>query len=91
MEKEEIVVDSEIFQNLGSCDLRLAEKPKQYSGGSVQRGRRLGWGTRDFPGGTVAKNLPANTGDIRHEGSTPGFGSSLGVKKWQSTSELLPG
>ena len=78
MEKEEIVVDSEIFQNLGSCDLRLAEKPKQYSGGSVQRGRRLGWGTRDFPGGAVAKNLPADAANTGATGLIPGSGRSPG-------------
>ena len=27
-----------------------------------------------FPGGTVVKNLPANPGDIRDVGSTPGLG-----------------
>ena len=31
-----------------------------------------------FPGGTVVKNLPANTGDTRDEGSIPGSGRSPG-------------
>ena len=30
-----------------------------------------------FPGCTVVKNLPANTGDSRDLGSTPGLGRSL--------------
>ena len=32
-----------------------------------------------FPGGTVVKNLPANTGDTRDAGSIPGSGRSPGV------------
>ena len=35
--------------------------------------RRLG-----FPCGSVVKNLPANAGDVRHTGSTPGLGRSPG-------------
>ena len=31
-----------------------------------------------FPGGTVVKNLPANSGDIRDMGSITGLGSSPG-------------
>ena len=31
-----------------------------------------------FPGGTVVKNLPANTGDTRDAGSIPGSGRSSG-------------
>ena len=34
--------------------------------------------TTGFPGGTVAENLPANAGDIRHKGSIPGSGISPG-------------
>ena len=30
------------------------------------------------PGGSVVKNLPANAGDARDAGLTPGLGSSLG-------------
>ena len=30
-----------------------------------------------FPGGTVVKNLPHNTGDLRDMGSIPGSGESL--------------
>ena len=33
--------------------------------------------TRYFPGGSVVKNLPANTGDLRNTGSIPGSGRSL--------------
>ena len=29
-----------------------------------------------FPGATVLKNLPVNTGDARDEGSMPGLGRS---------------
>ena len=32
-----------------------------------------------FPGGSVVKNLPANTGDAGDVGSTPGSGGSPGV------------
>ena len=32
-----------------------------------------------FPGGTVVKNLPANTGDTRDMGSIPNSGRSPGV------------
>ena len=32
-----------------------------------------------FPGGAVVKNLPANAGEVRVEGSTPGLGRSPGV------------
>ena len=32
-----------------------------------------------FPGGSVVKNLPANTRDIRDMGSIPGLGRSPGV------------
>ena len=31
------------------------------------------------PGGTVVKNLPANAGDTRDEGSIPGLGRFPGV------------
>ena len=33
-----------------------------------------------FPGGAVVKNLPANTGDARDAGSTPGSGRSPGAR-----------
>ena len=33
------------------------------------------WG---FPGGSVVKNLPANTGNVRNAGCIPGLGRSLG-------------
>ena len=32
-----------------------------------------------FPGGTVVKNLPANTGDMREVGSIPGSGRYPGT------------
>ena len=34
-----------------------------------------------FPGGTVVKSLPANAGDTRDVGLTPGSGRSPGVGK----------
>ena len=40
-----------------------------------------------FPGGSVAKKLPAYAGD---EGLVPGLGRSL-VEKWQPTPVPLPG
>ena len=30
----------------------------------------------DFLGGSVVKNLPANAGDLRYSGSSPGLGRS---------------
>ena len=33
---------------------------------------------RDFPGGSVVKNLPANTGNAGDTGSSPGSGRSPG-------------
>ena len=33
---------------------------------------------RDFPGGSVVKNPPANIRDTRDAGSIPGLGRSLG-------------
>ena len=38
-------------------------------------GSEVRWG---FPGGSVVKNSPANTGDIRDVGSIPGSGRSPG-------------
>ena len=34
--------------------------------------------SKGFPGGSVVKNPPANSGDARDMGSTPGSGRSLG-------------
>ena len=36
------------------------------------------------------KNLPANAGDTRDEGSIPGFGRSPRGGKWQLTQVFLP-
>ena len=36
---------------------------------------------KGFPGDRVVKNLPANVGDARDVGSTPGSGRSPGEKK----------
>ena len=33
-----------------------------------------------FLGGSVVKNLPANAGDIKEEGSIPGWGRNPGVR-----------
>ena len=41
-----------------------------------------------FPGGSMVKNLPANTGD---EGSNSGLGRFPWRRKWQPTSVFLPG
>ena len=49
---------------------------------------------RSFPGGEVAKNLPANAGDTRDTGSIPGSGRFPGVpwnRKWHPTPIFLPG
>ena len=40
-----------------------------------------------FPGGSVVKNLPVNTGDM---GSIPGSGKIPWRKKWQPTPVFLP-
>ena len=37
----------------------------------------------------MVKNLPANTGNIRDAGLTPGSGRSLGGKKWHPTPVFL--
>jgi len=42
----------------------------------------LGWG---FPGGSVIKNLPANTGVPKGTKSIPGLGRSHFSRKWQPT------
>ena len=39
----------------------------------------------------VVKNPPANAGDIRDAGSTPGSGRSPGDLAWQPTPVFLPG
>ena len=43
---------------------------------------------RPSPGGSVAKNLPANAGD---SGWIPGLGRSPGWREWQPTPVSLPG
>ena len=44
-----------------------------------------------FPGGSVVKNLPANTGDIRDASSILRFLQNPCSRKWQLTSVLSPG
>ena len=39
----------------------------------------------------VVKNPPANAGDMRDPGLTPGWGEISWRKKWQSTPIFLPG
>ena len=39
----------------------------------------------------VVKILPANAGDLRDLGLTPGSGRSPGRRKWQPTPVFLPG
>ena len=46
------------------------------------------WG---FPGGSVVKNLPADTEDARGAGLIPGWGRSPGGGKWKPTPVFLPG
>ena len=36
---------------------------------------------KDFPGGSMVKNLPDNVGDMRDTGSIPGLGRSPGEGK----------
>ena len=43
------------------------------------------------PGGTVVKNLPANTGDTRGKGSIPGSGRYTGVRNGNHIPVFLPG
>ena len=63
-----------------------------YASNAAGPGLVLGWGIRShslplrpriyiyigFPGGAVVKNSPANTGDARTTGSTPGSGRCPG-------------
>ena len=45
-----------------------------------------------FPGGTVVKNLLANTGDTGDLDSIPGLGGKISWNwKWQPTQVFLPG
>ena len=44
-----------------------------------------------FPGGEVVKNPPADAGDSRYTGSTPGSGKMPWSRKWQLTLVSLPG
>ena len=44
-----------------------------------------------FPGGSVVENLPANAGDARDMGSSPGSGRSLGEGNGNPTPVFLPG
>ena len=46
------------------------------------------WG---FPDGSVVKNLPANTGDIKDTSSIPESGKMPWRRKWQPTPVFLPG
>ena len=43
-------------------------------------------GSAGFPAGSVVKNMPSNTGDLRDAGLTPGSGRSLAT-----TAALMPG
>ena len=49
---------------------------------------QLYWG---FPGGTVVKNMPANTGDAKDVGSIPGLGRFPWRRAWQPTLVFLSG
>ena len=42
-----------------------------------------------FPGSPVAKNLPANAGDIGDTGSVPDIGEIPWSRKWQTTPVFL--
>ena len=44
-----------------------------------------------LPGGTVAKNLPANAGDARDSGLIPGSGRFPWRRKWQPIRVVVPG
>ena len=43
---------------------------------------------RDFPGGSVVKNPPANAGDVKFD---PWLGKIPWRRKWQPTPVFLPG
>ena len=52
------------------------------------------WLQNVFPGGTMIKNLPANTGgetDVSSSGFNPWLGNIPWRRKWQTTPVLLPG
>ena len=44
-----------------------------------------------FPGGSVLKNLPANTGHARRHKLDPWVGKIPWRRKWQPTPVFLPG
>ena len=46
---------------------------------------------KDFSGGTVVKNLPANAGNTGDRGFNPWVGEIPWRKKWQPTPVFLPG
>ena len=46
---------------------------------------------KGFPGGTVVKNPPPNTGDTRDMGSIHGLRRFPWRRKWQPTPVFLPG
>ena len=39
----------------------------------------------------MVKNLPVNAGDVRDEGSVPGWGNIPWRRKWQPIPVFLPG
>jgi len=43
-----------------------------------------------LPGSTVAKNVPAKSGDARYMGSTPESGKIPWRREWQPTAVFLP-
>ena len=60
--------------------IHFSSAPLTCAGDCPWKGRK--WMKRvkisGFPGGSVVKNSPANAGDARDEGSTPGLGRSPG-------------
>ena len=80
-----ILLAGNIFKQMGA----MRDKNPVYISGQLIEGQTVNIYTnsqcafavihRNFPGGAVVKNLPANTGDVRDVGSIPGQQGSSGV------------
>ena len=67
---------------------------RQRPANNFKSNRYLSWSLyKDlgFPGGSMAKNLRANSGAAGDAGSIPGLGNFPRRKKWKSFAALLPG
>ena len=67
-----------ISEEWGFLGIRICSSPSILNLPSVESSQAFlsVWGALDFPGGSVVKNLPANTGDAG------GTGSVAGLERW---------